>query len=374
MKNDKKPSRRRFIRGAATGAAGAVGAALTGCAGQAPGSGPAVHTAERVTWRLASSFPRSLDTLFGCAEGLAESLESMSGGTFRLRPYPAGELVPAFNVLDAVQTGTVQVGHSASYYYIGKSPALAFDAGVPFGLTARQQHSWLCEGGGGELLAPLFADFNARPFPAGSTGVQMGGWFRDELESLADLQGLKMRIPGLGGKVMDRLGVNVQQIPGGEIFLALERGAIDATEWVGPYDDEKLGFNKIASNYYYPGWWEPGPTLSFYVNETAWAGLSSEQQRMFRAASAEAAMRMTARYDAVNPPALGRLVEGGTRLMPFPEDVMAAAEKASFELYEEQAAADPTYRTIYDAWKKFRTEAYRWSAVSETAYSAFAIR
>jgi len=224
------------------------------------------------------------------------------------------------------------------------------------------------------VLAPVFADFNARPFPAGSTGVQMGGWFRGEIGSLTDLQGLKMRIPGLGGMVMDRLGVNVQQIPGGETFLALERGAIDATEWVGPYDDEKLGFNKIAPNYYYPGWWEPGPTISFYVNEKAWATLSIEQQRMFRAASTEAAMRMTALYDAVNPPALQRLVDGGTRLMPFPADVMAAAEKASFELYEEQSAADAGYRRVYDAFKKFRAEAYRWSSVSETAYSAFAIR
>ncbi len=298
----------------------------------------------------------------------------MSAGRFRLRPYSAGELVPAFNVLDAVQQGTVQVGHSASYYYIGKNPALAFDTGVPFGLTARQQHSWLYEGGGADLLAGLFSDFNARSFPAGSTGVQMGGWFRYAVHSVDDLEGLRMRIPGLGGQVMDRLGVNVQQIPGGEIFPALERGAIDATEWVGPYDDERLGFHKIANHYHYPGWWEPGPTLSFFVNEKAWGSLSTEQQRMFRAASTEAAMRMTAQYDAVNPPALQRLIDGGTNLVPFPADVMAAAEKASFELFEEQAAADATYRTIYDVWKKVRAEAYRWWSVSETAYTSFAIR
>jgi TRAP-type mannitol/chloroaromatic compound transport system substrate-binding protein len=355
---------------------GAAGATLAGCTGGDPdeGSGPAVHTNKRVIWRLASSFPRSLDTLFGCAEALSECLETISAGRFRLRPYPAGELVPAFNVLDAVQQGTAQVGHSASYYYIGKNPALAFDAGLPFGLTARQQHSWLYEGGGAESLAGVFADFNMRSFPAGSTGVQMGGWFRHEIRSLADLKGLRMRIPGLGGMVMDRLGVNVQQIPGGETFLALERGAIDATEWVGPYDDERLGFHKIANHYLYPGWWEPGPTLSFYVNEKAWGSLSSEQQRMFRAASTEAAMRMTAKYDAVNPPALQRLIDGGTNLAPFPADVMAAAEKASFELFEEQAAADRTYRTIYDGWKKVRQAAYRWSAVSEVAYTSFAIR
>ncbi|NIM00900.1 MAG: ABC transporter substrate-binding protein [Acidobacteria bacterium] len=369
----RRTTRRRFLHGAAVGAAGAT---LAGCTGSAPadGSAPAVQGNKRVTWRLASSFPRSLDTLFGCAETLAESLESMSGGMFRVRPYPAGELVPAFNVLDAVQQGTAQVGHSASYYYIGKNPALAFDAGLPFGLTARQQHSWLYEGGGADTLAPVFADFNVRSFPAGSTGVQMGGWFRREVNSLSDLSGLRMRIPGLGGQVMDRLGVNVQQIPGGEIFPALERGAIDATEWVGPYDDERLGFHKIAKHYYYPGWWEPGPTLSFYVNEKAWSSLSVEQQRMFRAASTEASMRMTAQYDAVNPPALKRLLDGGARLAPFPEDVMRAAEKASFELFEEQAAADAGYRNVYEPWKKVREGAYRWSSISEVAYSSFAIR
>ena len=372
-KTRRKHTRRRFLRGAVVGAAGAT---LAGCSGSSSSedSGPAVHTNKRVTWRLASSFPRSLDTLFGCAETLSECLESMSGGRFRLRPYSAGELVPAFNVLDAVQQGTAQVGHSASYYYIGKNPALAFDAGLPFGLTARQQLSWLYEGGGAEALAGVFADFNMRSFPAGSTGVQMGGWFRREVRSLADLHGLRMRIPGLGGLVMDRLGVNVQQIPGGETFPALERGAIDATEWVGPYDDERLGFHKIAKHYHYPGWWEPGPTISFYVNEKAWGSLTAEQQRMFRAASTEAAMRMTAQYYAVNPPALQRLIDGGTNLAPFPTDVMGAAEKASFELFEEQAAADATYRTIYEGWKKVREQAYRWSSVSEVAYTSFAIR
>jgi TRAP-type mannitol/chloroaromatic compound transport system substrate-binding protein len=371
-KTPQDPTRRRFLRGAAAGVAATT---LAGCSsGTGEAAGPAVHTGKNVIWRLASSFPRSLDTLFGATETLSECLETMSGGRFRIRPYPGGELVPPFNVLDAVQQGTVQVGHSASYYYIGKNPVLAFYAGVPFGLTARQQHSWLYEGGGAEALAGVFADFNVRAFPAGSTGVQMGGWFRREVRSLTDLKGLRMRIPGLGGMVMDRLGVNVQQIPGGESFMALERGAIDATEWVGPYDDERLGFHKIAKHYLYPGWWEPGPTLSFYVNEKAWGTLSGEQQRMFRAASTEAAMRMSAQYDAVNPPALKRLIDGGTNLAPFPSDVMAAAEKASFELFEEQAAADGTYRSVYDGWKTFRAEAYRWSSVSELAYASFAIR
>ena len=261
--------RRSFVTKSLAGAAG-VGAVLTSCAQPEGGGTPAVQTRKAVSWRLASSFSRSLDTIYGAAHILADRVSELTDGKFTIRPYPGGEMVPALEVLGAVQTGTVQMGHSASYYYVGKNPAFAFDTCVPFGLTARMQNAWLYYGGGLELMRELFADFNIVNLPGGNTGVQMGGWFRRTIDSLDDLRGLKMRIPGLGGQVMDRLGVNVQLISGGEIFPALERGAIDATEWVGPYDDEKLGFQKVASNYYYPGWWEPGPTLSFYVNRSAW--------------------------------------------------------------------------------------------------------
>lgn len=358
--------RREFVRGA--GLCGAL--AATGCASAT--EAPAVHTRRRVRWRLASSFPPALDTLYGSAERLAARLREMSGGDFEIVPYPAGELVPALQVLDAVQQGTVACGHSASYYYTGKNPALAFDAGLPFGLTARQQLAWLYEGGGLEEMRALFADFGVIPFPAGSTGVQMGGWFRRRVDGLSDLRGLKMRIPGLGGEVMSRLGVSVQVLPGGEIFPALERGAIDATEWVGPYDDEKLGLHRIASHYYYPGWWEPGATLSFYVNRERWAGLGEEHRAMFEAAAAEVTTRTTAEYDRRNPAALTRLLKEGVDLRAFPEDVLAAARDASFTLYEEQAAADPGYRRIYDSWKRFRREAYVWFGTAEAAYTRFA--
>lgn len=266
------------------------------------------------------------------------------------------------------------MGHAASYYFIGKNPALAFDCTVPFGLTARQYNAWLYHGDGLELTRALFADFNVLNFPGGNTGVQMGGWFRRELHGLQDLRGLKMRIPGLGGRVMDRLGVTVQVLAGGDIYPALERGAIDATEWVGPYDDEKLGFDEVAKYYYYPGWWEPGPALSFYVNRDAWDRLPATYQHALEVAAAEANVGMLAAYDAKNPPALGRLLDKGVQLRRFPDDIMEAAEQNAFDLLEEQAAADPTYDKVYRAYMKWRADAYRWFGTAEQAYARFAFR
>jgi TRAP-type mannitol/chloroaromatic compound transport system substrate-binding protein len=296
----------------------------------------------------------------------------MSDGAFRLRVHPAGEIVPGLQVMDAVQQGTIQVGHTASYYYIGKNPALAFDACVPFGLTARQQTAWLTEGGGLELVRELFSDFGIITFLAGNTGAQMGGWFKREIGSAEDLKGLKMRIPGLGGEVMNRLGVTVQVLAGGDIYPALERGAIDATEWVGPYDDEKLGFHRVARYYYYPGWWEPGPSLSYLVNQKAWDNLPKSFQEMFATAASHSATVMQARYDQQNPAALERLLTKGVQIRPFSEDLLAAASRTALDMLEEQAASDATYRKVYEAWKKARKGAYRWFGTAELAYANFA--
>ena len=345
---------------------------LGACGGAGEGGAPAAQTNRRVRWRLVSSFPRSLDTIYGAAEVLSERVSALTDGRFEIRPYPAGELVPGLQVLDAVQQGTVQAGHSASYYFIGKNPALAFDAAVPFGLSVRGHNAWLLFGGGLERMREVFADFNIINFPGGNTGAQMGGWFRQPIGSLADLRGLKMRIPGLGGEVMSRLGVNVQVLAGGDIYPALERGAIDATEWVGPYDDEKLGFYEVAKNYYYPGWWEPGPALSFYINRPAWDQLPKAYQEAIETASRESSLNMMARYDAENPPALKRLLAQGVQLRPFPEDVMQAAMRESMALTDEQAAADATYRSIYDEWKQWRGDTYRWFSVADQAYENFA--
>ncbi len=364
-------ARRKFLRHSLVGAA-AVAGTTAACSKPEQEAGPAVHTQKSVTWRLASSFPRGLDTIFGAAEVLAERLEAMSDGKFRIRVYPGGELVPNLQVLDAVQQGTVQVGHTASYYYIGKNPALAFDTCVPFGMTSRQQTAWLTEGGGLDLMRSVFTDFGMTTFPAGNTGAQMGGWFKREISGPGDLQGLKMRIPGLGGQVMSRLGATVQVLGGSDIYPALERGAIDATEWVGPYDDAKLGFHKVAKYYYYPGWWEPGPSLSYLVNLKAWDALPKSFQEMFTAAAAESATVMQARYDHQNPAALAELLKEGVELRQFSDELMAAAQKSSFEMLEEQAVQDATYRKIFDAWSKAREDAYRWLSTAELAYSRFA--
>src|SRR5690606_37754010 len=305
--------RRAFVKQAALGAAGAgtLGAlGACGSAGTAGGeAGQGMVTGPQVTWRVASGFPRGLDIIYGSAEALAQRVSAMTSGRFTIRVYPAGELVPGLQVMDAVQNGTVQAGHTAGYYYTGKHPALALDTGVPFGLTARQQNAWLYEAGGLDLTRGVYADFGIINFPCGNTGVQMGGWFRRPIGSLSDLRGLRMRIPGIGGEVMSRLGVSVQLLAGGEIFLALERGAIDATEWVGAYDDEKLGFHRIASHYYYPGWHEPGVTLSLMVNREAWDELPDLYKRVLETACRATNEDMLVRYDAANPPALQRLID-----------------------------------------------------------------
>ncbi len=364
--------RRDFMKKATLGTA--AGALLAGCGSNTAEGGntaAAVQTQPNVRWRLVSSFAKSLDTIYGAAEVLANRVGQLTGGRFTIRVFQAGEIVPAFEVLESIQKGTVQMGHSASYYYIGKNPALAFDCTVPFGLTARQHMAWVHQADGLALLRELFADFNIINFPGGNTGTQMGGWFNREINSLQDLRGLKMRIPGMGGRVMDQLGVTVQQIPSGEIYPALERGTIDAAEWVGPYDDEKLGFHKIAQYYYYPGWWEPGPALTFYVNRDAWDKLPADYQHILEVASVEAGLTMMTRYDARNPAALQRLLNDGVQLRRFPDDVMQAARDAATELLE-SPASDPGYAKIFNAFEKWRADSYRWFGTAEQAYAAFA--
>jgi TRAP-type mannitol/chloroaromatic compound transport system substrate-binding protein len=289
---------------------------------------PAVVGAQpAIRWRLASSFPKALDALFAAAEQVARQVSAATGGRFQIQVFAANELVPPFGVLDAVREGTVECGHSASYYYIGKDPTFAFDCSMPFGLNSRQQTAWLLDGGGMALMRELFAAYNIVNFPCGNTGAQMGGWFRREIGSVADLKGLKMRVGGLAGQVMTRLGVVPQQIPGSDVYPALEKGAIDAAEWVGPYDDLKLGFYKVAPYYYYPGWAEAGPQLSIYVNRQAYEALPEEYRHILEAACAAAHVGMQARYDARNPAAMKKLIEGGAQLRMFSRDILLACQK-----------------------------------------------
>jgi TRAP-type mannitol/chloroaromatic compound transport system substrate-binding protein len=312
-----------------------------------------------------------LDTIFGGAELLSKMVKDMTGGKFIIRIYPPGEIVPALQTMDAVQNGSVEMAHTASYYFTGKSEALAFDTGVPFGLTSRQQNAWLYHGGGLELLRSVFSDFNIINFPGGNTGCQMGGWFRKEVNSVNDLKGLKMRIPGLGGKVMSALGVNVQVLGGGDIYPALERGAIDATEWVGPYDDEKLGFHKVAKNYYYPGWWEPGANLTFLVNKNAWDKLPDHYKAILESAFAYVNIDMQAKYDVQNPQALQRLLQQGVKLRKFSDDILQQAYKINQEIMEELASKDKVYKKVYDSWKKFRGDINDWFRTAELTYANF---
>lgn len=361
--------RRQLLGYSAAGGAVALG----GCKGPtAPGgAGTTGSDLPIVAWQMATSWPQSLDTIFGGAQSLGDRVSAMTNGRFTIEPYAAGELVPALEVLDAVESGTVACGHSASYYYVGKNPALAFGATVPFGLNAQQQNAWYYQGGGLEAMHKLYSDFNAISFPAGNTGVQMGGWFNKQIQTAADLKGLKMRIPGLGGQVMSRLGVNAQSLPGGEVFVALERGAIDAAEWVGPYDDEKLGLQNAADFYYYPGWWEPGPTLDLTINLDEWNRLPGEYQAVLQAAAYEVNITMLAKYDALNGAALQRLVAGGTQLVAYSPEIMAAAQRESFALFEESASKEATFKAIYDQWKPFRDSLYGWNKINEAGFSGF---
>ena len=321
-----------------------------------------------IEWEMGTSWPLSLDTIYGGAVDFAERVSALSGGRFRITPRAGGELVPALEILQNVQQDAIPVGHTAAYYYVGLSPATAFSTALPFGLTYRQQNAWMYEGGGLELMQDFYADrFGVINFPAGNTGVQMGGWFNKEINSVADLQGLRMRIPGLGGRVMERLGVTVQVLPGGEIFQALQTGAIDATEWVGPYDDTTMGFHQVASYYYYPGWWEPGPELDVFIPLSRWNELPEEYQAIVEAAAYGANATMMARYDAKNPVALAEILQSDVELRPFPDDVMAAAEEAAFEFYEETAAENEDFNTIFQQWSAFREGITQWHGLAETA-------
>lgn len=367
--------RRKFLRAAALGTAGA--GILNACGGSGVsegGSDEGIYSGPEVTWRLASSFPRGLDIIYGAAEHLAARVAQLTGGRFQIRSYPAGELVPGLQVMDAVQQGTVQAGHTASYYYEGKHPALVFDAGIPFGFTPDQQNAWLYQGNGLTLLREIFSDFGIIQFPCGNTGSQWGGWFRNPVESVADLRGLRMRIPGLGGKVMDRLGMSVQVLAGGEIYPALERGAIDATEWVGPYDDEKLGFQNIASYYYYPGWQEPSSTVTLMVNLSHYNDLPEGYRHALEVAAAEQNVGMLSRFGVANPAALDRLVQGGVELRRYSDEILQAAFRESNALLEETAAQNPDVRAVYEDMKAFRKLAFGYAGILDDSYSSFAFR
>lgn len=344
----------------------------TGIAGlAAAGAAPAVHAQPSMRWRLASSFPRSLDALFGTSDVFARAVKTMTGGRFEISTHPGGELVPPFSVVDAVQAGTVQMAHTAGYYFYGKDEAFTLGCAIPFGLNSRQQSAWMTEGDGLRLMREFYANYNIVNLPGGNTGAQMGGWFRKELRGVEDLKGLKFRIPGLASQLMARLGAVPQSLPASDVYTALERGSIDAVEFGGPHDDHKLGFVKVAPYYYYPGFWEGSAQGDFFINRDAWAALSEEHKAILEAAAAQAHQFLQAAYDARNPVALKSLVSQGARLRAFPADLMRRAYQESLDMYAEISQKNPAFRKIYTDLVKFRADQNLWFRFAEMGFDRF---
>jgi TRAP-type mannitol/chloroaromatic compound transport system substrate-binding protein len=355
--------RREFITAAGLGLATSAVAA------------PAVaQSSPEIKWRLTASWPKSLDTLYGGCEYFCKRIGEITDNKFQIQPFAAGEIVPGLQVLDAVQNGTVEMGNTALYYYWGKDAAFTFGTALPFGLNSRQMIAWLRHGGGEELLNELLKNYNCIGVAAGNTGAQMGGWFRKEIKSVDDLKGVKMRVGGFAGTIMSKVGAVVQQLAAGDIYPALEKGSIDAAEWVGPYDDEKLGFVKVARYYYYPGWWEGCGQSHNIINLTKWNELPKNYQAAVNSACNDAWEWVLAKYDAQNPVALKRLLGAGAQLRAFPPDVMDACYKAANEIYAELSRTNPMFKRLYDSVVPFRNDSYAWFQVAELAFDSFQMR
>ena len=355
--------RREFLK------AGGLGLAASAVAA------PAIaQSMPEVKWRLTSSFPKSLDTLWGASETFAKYCSEATDGKLQIQTFAAGEIVPGLQALDAVTAGNVEMCHTAAYYFFGKDPTWALFCAVPFGLNTRQQNAWFYDGEGMKLMNDFAKKSNVYALVGGNTTAQMGGWFRREIKEVTDLNGLKFRIAGLAGRTLQKLGVVPQQIAGGDIYPALEKGTIDATEWVGPYDDEKLGFQKVARFYYYPGWWEGAAALHFMINTSKWGELPKNYQAIVQAAAGYANVEMSARYDKRNPEAIKRLVAAGTQLRPFPAPVMDACYKAANEVYAEVNASNADFKKVYDNMVAFRNDEYLWWQVAEYTYDSFMSR
>jgi TRAP-type mannitol/chloroaromatic compound transport system substrate-binding protein len=348
-------SRRHFAQLAAVGA---------GVAAVRPAI--AQSTSETVKWRLTSSFPKNLDTLFGAANTICRIVGELTDGKFSIQPFAAGEIVPGLQVLDAVSNGTVECGQTYTGYYIGKEPAMIFDGSLPFGLTPRQHTAWLLFGDGRKLMDEVYDGFGVVGLPSGQTGGQMFGWFRKELKTVADFNGLKMRTAGFGGRVLAKLGVVPQQIAGGDIYPALEKGTIDACEWVGPYDDEKLGFHKVAKYYYTPGVMELEAFNQLFINKATWAALPPAYQAALRYACWYALNEMLASYDAKNARAINRVVAAGAQLSVLPPEIIKALRGALEGVLDEEAGKNPLFKKILDNWRQWRAEQHRWFAIADT--------
>ena len=359
-------NRRKFLRAAG---AGSVAAAATTI------SAPAIAQANpEVTWRMQASWPKSLDTLYGGAEHICRRVSELTEGRFKIQPFAAGEIVGGLQVLDAVQNGTIESGHTALYYYFGKDDTFVFGSALPFGMNARMQHAWMYHGGGNDLMNDFLKTYNVIGWPGGQTNCQMGGWFRKPLKTAEDLKGIKMRLGGFAGKIVQRVGMVPQQIAAGDIYPALEKGTIDGAEWVGPYDDEKLGFVKVAKFYHYPGWWEPNSNSHMICNIEKYNQLPKQYQYALQAASMEATLWVMSKYDAVNAAALKRLVGAGAELSPFTPEIMDTCYKAAQELYAEITAKNPAFKKIYESHMAFQNDGYLWHQITDYTMDSYMIR
>lgn len=359
--------RRNFVKKVGLSGVGMAGILASGIA-------PAIAAQPTIRWRLASSFPSSLDTIYGAAVVLQQKLSELTGGKFQIEVSSPGptQIVPPFGVVDAVQKGVVECCHTAGYYYVNKDPVFAMDCTIPFGMDSRQQMAWMYQGNGLKLLREFFDNYNIVNFPAGNTGTQMGGWYKKPIHSLEDLKGLKMRISTFAGWIVEKMGVKVVNLPGNKLLSALASGEIDAVEWVGPYDDYKLGFYKYAKHYMYPGWWEGQAQLSLYVNKQAWNSLPKEYQTAVELASAFSNVNMLAQYDKLNPGALKILLsEKGVILEPFSNEIMNTAYRYTQETYDELYQKNPAWRKIYPDWLEFRNNDALWFRVAEQSFDNF---
>ncbi len=354
--------RRNFIKTAGAGIAASIAA-------------PAIVRANgALRWRMTSSFPKSLDTIYGAGEFFAKQVAELTDGQFQIQVFAAGEIVGGLQAMDAVSNGTVEMAHTISTYYVGKDPTFALACTFPFGLNSRQQHAFMYNAGGIELFNEFFKKHNVYGLPCGNTGAQMGGWFRKEIKTVDDLKGLKMRISGIAGRVLAKVGVVPQQIAAGDIYPALERGTIDAAEWIGPYDDEKLGFHRVAPYYYYPGWWEGGPQVHSFINLAKWNELPKQYQAAVTNAAANTTLWMQSRYDVQNPPALKRLVTSGAQLRPFSTEILDACHAATKSLWSEISAENPQFKSIIENLQQFKDDQYLWWQVAEYGFDSYMLR
>ena len=338
---------------------------------QTPAAPAVLQSAPKLNWRLSSGFPQRLETLYGAAQVFADSVREMTDGNLDIEVFPPGEIVDAAGGLDAVQNGTIEIAHTASNYFWERDPTFAFGTGVPFGLNQRMTNAWLHEGGGLELLNAFYGKYGIIGFPAGNTGSQMGGWFRSEINDVRDMNGLRFRIGGFGGRILSEIGVVPQDVPADGIYQALEEGSIEAAEFVGPHDDEKLGLNRVARYYYYPGWWESGVAAMNLINLEKWNALPRSYQEAVRTGSALANTIMVARYDVLNPPAMVRLVDSGTVLRPYGNSILTACFDAAEKAYSDIAAGNADFKTVLDSYMAYRRDAYLWFQVAEHSQDTF---